>query len=112
MRELTYYVKTGLKLITDSNCLNCLNCFQFRKKNNPFQQSLKYLQNKIWKINKRVEVGAGPTKNPNINKREGTINWNWRIVLILEKFNLVVQVIQFRLWCVRVFISFDLKGFS
>ena len=36
------------------------NCLQLRKKNNPFSQSLKYLQNKIWKINKRGR--GGPDK--------------------------------------------------
>ena len=52
---------------------------------------MKYLQNKTWKINERVVQiekergggggggGGGPTKNPKINKRGGTIIWNWRV---------------------------------
>ena len=45
---------------------------------------MKYLQNKTWKINERVvqiekERGGGPPKNPKINKRGGTIIWNWRV---------------------------------
>ena len=39
--------------------------------------SLKYMQNKIWKINK---WGGGPTKNPKTNKQGGTIIWNWRVL--------------------------------
>ena len=54
----------------------------FLVQNNPFQQSLKYLQNKIWKISKReVQIRKGVrTKNSKFNKLDGTIIWNRRVL--------------------------------